>query len=109
MEDLTELHNYLLITPESFRKLRSVPDTTGKTVEAPQEEAIFVEDTFVTTPSLRSGGDLREAKHRYSEGQPTGSGIGGRDYCSNMAEPGILTVTGPASLKGGVNSKFGAA
>ena len=60
-----------------------------------------MEDSLVTTPSLRSGGDLREARHRYSEGQSMDTSIGGRGYCSNVAEPGILTVTGPASSKGG--------
>ena len=107
MEDLSELHNYLLLTPKSFRKLRSIPDTTGKTVETPQEEAIFVEDIFVTTPSIRSGGGLREAK--YQDSQPMGSGVGGRDRRSNMAESGSLTAMGPTSSQGGVESKFGAA
>jgi len=91
MEDLSELHNYLLLTPESFRKLRSIPDTTGKIAETPQEEAIFKEDTFVTTPSIRSGGGLREAECRYQGSQPTDSGVGGRDRRSNMAESGSLT------------------
>ena len=80
MEDCAEFHNRNLITPDDFSKSRRVPVTTGKTTRTLPEddEAIFmVEDTFVTTPPLRSGGDFQEARGRYPEGQPTGSIVGG--------------------------------
>ena len=113
MEDRAELYSYELITPEDFSKSRRIPATVGKIAQTPpeEEEAIFmVEDTFVTTPPLRSGGDFQEARGQHAEGQPTGlivGGIGGRR--SNVMEPGrILPVMGPASSHYcGVDLKYG--
>jgi len=113
MEDRAELHSHNLITPEDFSKSRRVPVTTGKTIQTPPEddEAIFMdEDTFVTNPPLRSGGDFQETRGRYPEGQPTGSIVGGIiGRRSNATEPGrILTVAGQASSQyRGVNLKSG--
>ena len=45
------------VTPDDYSKSQRVPATTGKITQTPpeDEEAIFmVEDTFVTTPPLRS-------------------------------------------------------
>jgi len=113
MEDRTELHSYVLITPDDFNKSRRIPVTAGKATQTPpeEEEAIFrVEDTFVTTPPLRSGGDFQEVIVRHAEGQPTGlvcGGTGGRR--SNVVEPGkSFTITGPArSHCCGVDLKYG--
>ena len=82
MEDRTELHSYELVTPDDFSQSRRIPATTGKVMQSPpeDEEAIFrVEDTFVTTPPLRSGGDFHEVPVRYAEGQPTGLACGGSE------------------------------
>ena len=101
MEDRTELHSYELITPDDFSQSRRIPATAGKATQTPpeEEEVIFmVEDTFVTTPPLRSGGDFHRVPVRHAEGQPTGLVCGG-SVCrrSNVVEPGkSFTITGPA-------------
>ena len=61
-----DLHNYLLATPEAFRKLR-VPETVEKEVEAPKKRSID-EDAFVTLLPLRSIRDFGDTEFRGSQG-----------------------------------------
>jgi len=106
MEDSTDLHNYILITAESFIKLQYVPETEEKEVNAPKCEGISGEDAFIAQVPLRSDGDFGNARSRgrlghLEDGCPEGGGN------LLVSEPGSLTVTGLARVVIGAEGKLG--
>ena len=107
MEDLSDFHNYLLATPESFRKLRYVPETVEEEVEAPKKRSIPGEDVFIEPIPLWSSTAIRNTRFRGSEGHLEDSC---RDGGGNLlvAGPGSLTVTGPTRVEVGAKGKLGA-
>ena len=93
MEDLSDFHNYLLATPESFRKLRYVPETVVEEVEAPKKRSIPGDDVFIEPVPLWSSTAIRNTRFRGSEGHLEDSCRDGGNQL--VAGPGSLTVTGP--------------
>ena len=77
MEMDEDIHNYFLVTPESFRKLRYVPEIVEREVEAPKKRSIG-EYAFITLLPLRSSRDFGDAEFRGSQGHlkviPEGGG-----------------------------------
>ena len=61
---MEDLHNYLLATPDSFRKLRYVPETVEREDEAPKKKSISGEDAFVKLVSLRSSRNFGDTRYR---------------------------------------------
>ena len=104
MEEYSDLHNYLLPTSESFRKLRYVPETVEKEVEAHEEEGISGGDAFVTSAPLQSGRDFGDARLRGSQGHLEDGCSGGGENLL-VAEPGSLAVTGPAGVVVGAKGR----
>ena len=65
MDEFLDLHNYLLATPDSFRKLRYVPDTPVKDEEVAlkvDEVSITGEDAFIAQAPLRPKVDFRSIR-----------------------------------------------
>ena len=103
---MSDFHNYLLATPESFRKLRYIPETVEKEVEAPKKRSIPGEDVFIEPVPLWSSTAIRNTRFRGSEGYLEDSC---RDGGGNVlvVGPGSLTVTGPTRVEVGAKGSIG--
>ena len=106
MEDYADIHNYFLATPDSFRKLRYVPEMVKVEDKAPKKD-ITGEDAFIAQTPLRPVGDFRSTRFWGSQGhvEDTFSEGGGRGGNVLLSEPGSLTVTGLAGVVVGAKGK----
>ena len=113
MEDMSDPHNYFLATPDSFRKLRTVPETPVKTEDkTPQVDEVSIpgQDAFMAPTSLLAKVDFRSTRFWDSQGQVEDIGAegGARGGTTLVSEPGSLTINGPARMVVGVKDKLGA-
>ena len=110
MDEFSDLHNYLLATPESFRKLRYVPETVEKKDKTLKKEDISGVDAFITQAPLWLVGDFQSTRFWGSQGhvEDTCSEGGGRGGNVLLSEPGSLTITGPAGVVVRAEGKLGA-
>jgi len=107
MDEVADLHKYLLLTPDSFRKLRNVPaqppvnsEADSKLV-APNAGRVSIpgQDAFMAPASFWPEVDFQSTRFWDSQGgmQAVVAKGGVRSGNSLVAEPGMgsLTVTGP--------------